>query len=208
MKWSGLFYYWIMEMKTTTLRLLEGIMVTKTHGTESIILSAYLLLPLLPPCSCCCCLCLRRGSSGGSTGLAVCRRRGGDIAAAVVDFVFVFVFVVVFVFTFVFVLSLFLLLHADKVVVSHLFPAADIGMMALSVAVAIVLGAVFPQVETKMAPTTATTGTTNERHHGAPSTPQSDPHPREGKGKGNEGEGGSRPMVGGGRDVLHYEKLW
>jgi hypothetical protein len=85
-------------------------------------------------------------------------------------------------------LFLFLLLHANGVVVFHLFTAMDIGMMALSVAVAIVLGAVVPRVGKKMAPTTMTMVTTNEMRHGFPSTPPSNPCPREGK--GDEGEGG------------------
>jgi hypothetical protein len=51
-------------------------------------------------------------------------------------------------------LFLFLLLHANGVVLSHLFLATDIGVMALSVAAAIVLGTVVLQVETKLAPTT------------------------------------------------------
>jgi hypothetical protein len=110
--------------------------------------------------------------------VAVCRRRGGNVAATVVDFVFVLF------------LFLFLLLHTDGVVVSHLFPAADIGVTASSVAVAIVLGAVIPQVETKMVPSTMTVTTTNEMCHGMPSTLPSDPCPREGKGKGDEGKGG------------------
>jgi hypothetical protein len=69
-------------------------------GAESIILSAGLLLPPHPPCCycCCCCLCLCRGSSGGSTGVAICSRRGSDVASTVVDFVFVFVFLFVFAF--------------------------------------------------------------------------------------------------------------
>ncbi len=62
---------------------------------ESIILSASLLLPLLPTCCHHCCLCLRGCSSGGS--------RGGDLAATVFDFVFVFVIVFVFVFIFIFI---------------------------------------------------------------------------------------------------------
>ncbi len=65
--------------------------------TESIILSAGMLLTPIPPCCHCCCLCLRRGSSGGSMGIAVCRRRGGDVATTDVDFVLVFVLVFVFV---------------------------------------------------------------------------------------------------------------
>jgi hypothetical protein len=88
-------------------------------------------------------------------------------------------------------LFLSLLLHTNGVMVSHLFPAADIGVMALSVAAAAVLGAVVLQVETKMAPMMTTLATKNEMHHGAPSTLPSYPHPREGKGKGNEGKGGS-----------------
>ncbi len=47
---------------------------------------------------------------------------------------------------------MFLLLHADGVMLSHLFPATDIRVMALSVAAAIVLGAVNLQVETKLVP--------------------------------------------------------
>jgi hypothetical protein len=54
--------------------------------------------------------------------------------------------------------------------VAHLFLAADIGVTALSVAAAIVLGAIIPWVETKMAPTTMTVATTNEMHHSSPST--------------------------------------
>ncbi len=73
---------------------------------------------------------------------------------------------------------------------SHLFPAADIGVTALSVAVAIVLGAIVPHVETKKTPTTTTMAMTNEMCHGAPSNLLSNPCLREGKGKGDEGEGG------------------
>jgi hypothetical protein len=65
-------------------------------------------------------------------------------------------------------------------------------MTASSVAMADVLGAVVPQVETKMAPMTTTMMTTNETHHRAPSNPPSDPRPREGEGKGDEDKGGSR----------------
>ncbi len=36
-----------------------------------------------------------QGSSSSSMGIAVCRHRGGDVAATVVDFTFVFVFVFV-----------------------------------------------------------------------------------------------------------------
>jgi hypothetical protein len=91
---------------------------------ESIILSVGLQLPPLPPCCRCCCLWLCRGSSNSSAGIAVCMRRGSDIAATVVVVVCVFL----------------LLLHANGVVVLHLFPAADIGVTALSVAAAVVLG--------------------------------------------------------------------
>ncbi len=112
--------------------------------------------------------------------IAVCRRRCSDVAASAVDFVFVLL------------LFLFLLLHANGVVVSYLFPAMDIGVTASYVAVAVVLGAILPQVENKMAPITMTVTTTNEMHHGAPSTLPSDPHPREGEGEGegNKGKGG------------------
>ncbi len=68
-------------------------------------------------------------------------------------------------------------------------PGADIGVTALSVAAAVVLGAIIQQVETKMAPTT-TVVTTNEMRHGMPSTLPSNPCPREGEGKGDEGKGG------------------
>ncbi len=64
---------------------------------------------------------------------------------------------------------LFLLLQADGVVVSHLFPATVIGRMASSVAVAIVFGAIIPQMETKMVPATTTVATMNETHRGAAS---------------------------------------
>jgi hypothetical protein len=67
-------------------------------------------------------------------------------------------------------LFLFLLLHANEVVVSHLFPAAYLDMTALSVAMAINLGSPVPQVETKMAPMMTTMAMTNETRHGAPST--------------------------------------
>jgi hypothetical protein len=95
-------------------------------------------------------------------------------------------------------LFLFLLLHANGVVVSHLFPAADIGVTASSVAAAVVLGAVIPRVETKMAPTKLTVATMNETRHNVPSTLPSDPHPREGKGKVDEGKGGGH----------HYGRRW
>ncbi len=85
---------------------------------------------------------------------------------------------------------MFLLLHADGVAVSYLIPAADIGMTALSVAVAVVLGAVVPQVETKMAPMTTMMMMMIEAHHGAPSNPPSNPCLREGKGEGDEDKGG------------------
>jgi hypothetical protein len=72
-----------------------------------------------------------------------------------------------------------------------LLQAADIDVTASPVATAVVLGAVVQQVETKMVPTTTTVAMTNKMHHGAPSTLPSNPHPREGKSKGqaNEGEG-------------------
>ena len=82
------------------------------------------------------------------------------------------------------------MIHANGVVVSHLILAVDIGMMASSVATAIVLGAVVPLVETKMVPTMKTMAATNETHHGPSSTPMLDPRAREGKGKGDEGKGG------------------
>jgi hypothetical protein len=122
--------------------------------------------------------------------LLLMRRRGGEVAATVVDFVFVFVFCFHFCACFSLVLVLFLLLCANEVMVSHLFPATDIGMMALSVTAAVVFGAVLQQVETKMAPTTMTVVMTNEMHHSAPYTLPSNPCPRESKGKGNEGKGG------------------
>ncbi len=87
-------------------------------------------------------------------------------------------------------LFLFLLLHANGVVVSHLFLAMDIGVTASSVAAAVNLSAVVPWVETKMPSTTTTVVTTNETHHGMPSTLPSNPSPREGEGKGNEGKDG------------------
>ncbi len=71
---------------------------------------------------------------------------------------------------------------------SYLFPAVDIGGMASSIAATVVLGAIVLQVETKMVPTTTTVAMMNETCHGAPSTPPSDPCPREGE--GDEGEGG------------------
>jgi hypothetical protein len=73
-------------------------------------------------------------------------------------------------------LFLFLLPRAYGVVVLHLSPAADVSMTASSVAVANIVGAVVPQVETKMAPTTMTVATTNETCHGAPSTLPSNPY--------------------------------
>jgi hypothetical protein len=100
-----------------------------------------LLLPPLPPCCCRCCLYLCRGSSGGSRGVAVCRHRGGDFATTVVDFVFVFVFVF---FCFCFCFCFCFLLHDDGILVTHLFLAMDIGIAALSVTAAIILGAVVP----------------------------------------------------------------
>jgi hypothetical protein len=59
--------------------------------------------------------------------------------------------------------------------VFHLFLAKDISVMASSVATAIVLGAVVPQAETKMTLMMTTVATMNKTHHGAPSTPPSDP---------------------------------
>jgi hypothetical protein len=112
-------------------------MILSAHA-KSIILSAGLLLPPLPLCCHHCCLCLHKGSSGGSTGVAICRHRGGKVATTVVDLA------VFFCFFFVFCFFCFFLLHADEVMVSYLFPAADIGMMALSVAAAVVLGAIVP----------------------------------------------------------------
>ncbi len=82
------------------------------------------------------------------------------------------------------------MLRVDGVVVSYFLTAMDIGVMALSVATAVVLGAVVQQVETNMAPTTMTMMTTNETHHSAPYTPPSDSCPREGKGKSDEDKGG------------------
>ncbi len=111
-------------------------------------------------------------------GVAVCRCRGGDVSATVVDFV-LFLF-------------LFLLHHVNGVVVSHLFLAADISVTALSVATAVVPGAVVLQVETKMAPTTTTVTMANEMRHGVPSTPPSDPRPREAGGDEDENKGDSR----------------
>ena len=96
---------------------------------------------------------------------------------------------ILFLFLFLF---LFLLLHANGVMVSHLFPAADIGLTASSVAAAVVLGTSVPRVETKMAPPTTTMATTNEMCHSTPSIPSSNPRLREGEGEGDEGEGGGR----------------
>jgi hypothetical protein len=73
-------------------------------------------------------------------------------------------------------------LHADGVLVSHLFPAVDINVTASSVATAVFLDAIDPRVETKMAPMTTTVATRNEMHYGTPSTPPSDPCPGEGEG--------------------------
>jgi hypothetical protein len=88
-------------------------------------------------------------------------------------------------------LFLFLLLHTNGVMVSHLFPAVDIGVTALSVIVATVLGAVVPRVKTKMAPMMTTLATIDETCHSTLFTPPSDPCPREGMGKeANEGKGG------------------
>jgi hypothetical protein len=83
-----------------------------------------------------------------------------------------------------------LLLHADRVVLSYIFPATDIGVTALSNTAAIILGTIFLRIETKLAPTTKTVAITNETRNGMPSNLPSDPCPREGKGKGNESKGG------------------
>ena len=67
--------------------------------------------------------------------------------------------------------------------VSHLFLATDIGMMATSVAAAVFLGAIVLQAETKTAPPTTTVVIMmNETRCGPPSTPLSNPCLREGKG--------------------------
>jgi hypothetical protein len=58
------------------------------------------------------------------------------------------------------------MLHIDGIMVSNLFPAADISVTALSVAAAINLVAAIPHVETKMTPTTMTMVTMYEMHHG------------------------------------------
>jgi hypothetical protein len=84
----------------------------------------------------------------------------------------------------------FLLLHANGVVVSHLFPAADIAVTASSVATAAILGVIILQVTTRLAQTMMTMVMLNEMRQGVPSTQPFNPRPREGKGKGNEGEGG------------------
>ncbi len=83
-------------------------------------------------------------------GIAVFRRRGGDVATTLLILFLCFY------------LFLFLLLHADGFVLSYLFPAAVIGATALSVATAVNLGAIVLPMETKMAPTTMTMVTTNE----------------------------------------------
>jgi hypothetical protein len=54
-------------------------------------------------------------------------------------------------------------------------------MTASSVAAVVFLSAVVPRAETKE-PTTTTAVTMNEACHDEPSTPPSDPHPREGEG--------------------------
>ncbi len=71
-----------------------------------------------------------------------------------------------------------MLLHANGVMVSHLFLAMVIGARTLSIAVAVVLGTIVLQMETKMAPTTKTVVKTNETRHGMLSTPPSDSRPR------------------------------
>ncbi len=65
---------------------------------------------------------------------------------------------------------------------SHLFPAADIGVTALSVAAAIFLCTFVLQAEMKTAPTTMTAATMNETRRGALSTPLFDPPPKDGEG--------------------------
>ena len=82
--------------------------------------------------------------------------------------------------------------------VSHLFLAADIGMMALSVAAAVFLGAVVLQAEMKMVPTTTTTAMVNEMRHSALSTPPFDPPPRE----ANGGHAGMAVNCGGDNGVF------
>ncbi len=67
-------------------------------------------------------------------GKVVCRGRGSDVATTVVDFDLVFVFVFVSVFVFV--------APCQWGHGAHLFPAADISVMALSVAAAVILGTV------------------------------------------------------------------
>ncbi len=66
-------------------------------------------------------------------GVAVCRRRSGDVATTLL-ILCLFLFLLLF---------LFLFLHANGVMLSYLFPAADIGVTALSVAAAAILGAIF-----------------------------------------------------------------
>ena len=61
-------------------------------------------------------------------------------------------------------------------------PACDvIGMTALSVAAVVFLGAVVPRAEMKE-PTTTTAVTMNDARRDEPSTPPSNPRPREGEG--------------------------
>ncbi len=55
-----------------------------------------------------------------------------------------------------------MLLHNNVVMVSYLFLAADIVVMALSVAAAVLLGIVILQVDPKMMPTTTAMVTTNK----------------------------------------------
>ncbi len=85
---------------------------------------------------------------------------------------------------------------------SYFFLAWDIGMMASSVAKAVVLGTVLLRVETKMAPMMTTMTTMNEMLHSTPSTPPSDPCPREGKGKGCKEKVAIIVMGGSGKYVL------
>jgi hypothetical protein len=96
-------------------------------------------------------------------GIAVCRGRGGALPPLLL---------ILFLFCF-FVLSFVAPSPWGRGVPP--LPGMDIGVMASSVPMAIVLGTVVLQVETKMVSTRMTMATTNEMRHGAPSTPPSDP---------------------------------
>jgi hypothetical protein len=121
-------------------------------------------------------------------GIAVYRRRGGDITATVVDFVlFCFLF-----------LFMFFLLHANGVVVSQLSPAVDIGVTVSSVAATIILASIVLRGETKMASTRKTVVRMNVTPHVAPSTLPSDSCPREAKGEGNKSKDGG----------CHHRRWW